>query len=119
MVNAIEPFSYIHPHKHENPDKREVFIILRGRLAAIFFNEKGEVSEHFILDNKGKNYGVEIPPRTWHTFISLESGTVVYELKDGPYFPLNDKNFAPWAPRENDPKCRDYIKKLCEELSII
>ena len=36
MLNAIEPGSYIQPHKHENPDQREVFLLLKGKLAVVF-----------------------------------------------------------------------------------
>ena len=93
LLNAIEPGSYIQPHKHENPDKREVFLLLKGKLAVVFFDDKGEINDHVVLDGKN-NYAVEIAPSVWHTIISLETGTVAYEVKDGPYSPANDKNFA-------------------------
>ncbi|MCD6090895.1 MAG: WbuC family cupin fold metalloprotein, partial [Bacteroidales bacterium] len=32
MLNAMEPGTYIRPHKHENPDKVEAFFALRGRI---------------------------------------------------------------------------------------
>ena len=38
MVNAILPGSYIAPHKHEDPDKVELFSILRGRVAVLRFS---------------------------------------------------------------------------------
>jgi len=76
MLNAFEPGTYIQPHKHENPDKREVFIVLRGSL------------------------------------VVLETGSVVYEVKDGPYFPISDKNFGSWAPKEGDAGCDEYLKNL-------
>lgn len=118
MINAIEPFSYIQPHKHENPDKREVFIVLKGKIAAIFFDDAGEITEHVILDPETGNYGVEIPAGTWHTIISLESGTVVYEVKDGPYQPMDDKNFAAWAPRETDESTEEYLNDICSRLQL-
>lgn len=39
MLNAFEPGTYIQPHKHENPDKREVFIVLRGSLLMVLFDD--------------------------------------------------------------------------------
>jgi len=115
MLNAFEPGTYVQPHKHENPDKREVFILLRGKLVVIFFDDLGNVTEHVLLDQEKGNYAVEIPERTWHTVISLEKQTVVYEIKDGPYLLLNDKNFASWAPKEGDVKCEEYLKKLTDQ----
>jgi len=115
MLNAVEPGSYVQPHKHENPDKREVFLLLRGKMAVVFFDNEGNITEHVILDNE-KHFGVEIPPSVWHTIIALKPGTVVYEIKDGPYFPADDKNFANWAPREGDTECMDYMNEILKEL---
>ena len=59
-----------------------------------------------------ENYGVKIPPSVWHTIISLKSGTIVYEIKDGPYFPADDKNVAEWAPKEGDADCETYLNRI-------
>ena len=118
MLNAIEPGSYIQPHKPENPDKREVFLLLTGKLLVVFFDNSGNISEHVILDNK-ENFGVEIPPAVWHTIIALEPGTIVYEVKDGPYSVSDDKNFARWAPKEGDEDCDDYLNNLLSKLNLL
>ncbi len=114
MVNAIEPGTYIPPHKHEKPDKIEAFIILRGRAACLNFNDKGEITEVHVLDGDGPQYAVDIPPRTWHTFISLKPGTALFEVVQGPYKKENHKNLAPWAPKEDEG--RDYLKDLEKEI---
>lgn len=119
MLNAVEPWSYIQPHKHEKPDKREVFLLLKGRMAVVFFNDRGDITSYSILDiNKG-NFGIEIPAGQWHTIISLVSGTVVYEIKDGPYKQEDDKNFASWAPKEGHQDCQEYLRNLMIELDLI
>jgi cupin fold WbuC family metalloprotein len=118
MLNAMEPDTYVQPHKHQNPDKREAFIVLRGSFLIVEFNEAGQITDHVILGNQYENYGLEIPPRTYHTLISLEEGSVIYELKDGPYIQQTDKIFAPWAPTEGSPSCQAYNKKLLEQLEI-
>ena len=118
MLNAMEPDTYFQPHKHENPDKAEVFFVLRGKILIVEFDEKGNIIDYIVLDSKEGNYGVEIPPRTYHTIISLEEGTVAYEVKDGPYNPIDDKNFASWAPKEGDNNAWDYNKKLLHKLKI-
>ena len=118
MLNAMEPGTYIRPHKHEDPDKREAFFALRGTLCLIEFYDSGEVKDYTILNAGERNYGAEIAEKTWHSIISLESGSVAYEVKDGPYDPMNDKNFAPWAPEENSPGAMDYLKNLIQTLGL-
>ncbi|MFY9153476.1 MAG: WbuC family cupin fold metalloprotein [Prolixibacteraceae bacterium] len=112
MLNAFEPGTYIQPHKHEHPDKREVFIILKGKLVVSFFDDQGKLTGFVLLDPENGNFAVEIPPGTWHNVFSLEQGTVVYEIKDGPYNQIGDKNFASWAPKEGDTGCAEYLEKL-------
>jgi cupin fold WbuC family metalloprotein len=116
MLHAMEPETYVQPHKHENPDKREAFIILRGKVAVVEFDDAGNIREHIILDPLTGNYGAEIQPRTWHCLIVLEKGSLVYEVKDGPYDPSDDKFFASWAPAEGDPGTSAYRKKLLSQI---
>lgn len=118
MLNTIEPESYCRPHKHSNPPKREVFIILKGKAVVIEFDDNGEVVDKIILKPETGEFGVEIPPHKWHTIISLESGTIVYECKDGPYVPLTDKDFATWAPKEGDTYTTEYNSNLLKQLKL-
>jgi cupin fold WbuC family metalloprotein len=118
MLNALEPGTYVHPHKHENPDKVEAFIILAGKLLVLEFDDNGKIIQHTVLSLSDKCYGVEIPARTWHSIIALESGTVVYEVKNGPYSPIDDKNFAPWAPKEGDSACESFNLHLIKQCGL-
>lgn len=116
LLNAMQPDTYVQPHKHESPDKREVFILLTGKALVVTFNNNGEIEEHFILSRELGNFGVEIPEKEWHTVIVLEEDTVVYEVKDGPYSPVDDKNFAEWAPKEGDPNCQVFNEKILDAI---
>ncbi|MCX6281086.1 MAG: WbuC family cupin fold metalloprotein [Bacteroidetes bacterium] len=118
LLNAMEPLSYIQPHKHEDPDKREVFFALRGRILVVEFDNEGNIMEHIVLDPAMGSFGVEIPEKTFHTIVSLETGTVAYEFKDGPYSPVDDKNFASWAPAEGSPEAMAYLENLIRKLNI-
>jgi cupin fold WbuC family metalloprotein len=118
MLNAMEPGTYVAPHKHQEPDKREAFLILRGRLLVVEFTETGQVSDWLVLAPALGNFGVEIPPRTYHTLAALEPGTVLYELKDGPYDAATDKVFAPWAPAEGAPEADTYLAALLRQLGL-
>ena len=118
MINAIEPYSYIQPHKHENPDKREVFFILKGKILVVEFDNDGKITEHIVLEAKTENVAVEIPEATWHCIISLAKGSVTYEAKDGPYNPENDKIFAPWAPKEGEESSKCFIDDILQKLNL-
>jgi cupin fold WbuC family metalloprotein len=117
MLHAMEPETYVQPHKHENPDKREAFIILKGKVAVVEFDNEGNIREHIILDPVTGNYGAEIQPRTWHCLIALEKGSLVYEVKDGPYDPSDDKFFASWAPAEGDAGTENYKNALLAQMN--
>ncbi len=118
MINAFEPNTYVRPHRHKNPDKREVFVILRGRLLVMFFKDDGQITEHVILDSAKGQYAVEIAANEWHSATGLEPGTVVYEIKDGPYIQAMDKTFAPWAPAEDAAEAGGYLHTCLQELGI-
>jgi cupin fold WbuC family metalloprotein len=118
MLNAFEPGTYVRPHKHESPDKWEVFIVLSGRALVVCFDEAGAIINHAILDGTQGVYGVEIAAREWHAVLSLIPGTVLYEVKPGPYAPIDDKNFAPWAPAEGSPEASTYLSSLLYNLRI-
>jgi len=118
MLNVMEPGTYIQPHKHQDPDKREFFLILKGKLAVIEYTENGEISDTRILSSDGENYGVEIAPRIYHSLVVLKKNTVIFECKDGPYNSQTDKKFAPWAPAEGDAEVNAYLKKLLKRLNL-
>lgn len=118
MLNALEPGTYVRPHKHEAPDKWEVFIALTGRALVLRFDDAGAILEGIILDPTHGVYGIEIAPREWHTIVALSPGTVVYELKPGPYVPLDDKNFAPWAPKEGASEVTPYLNSLLDHYCL-
>ncbi|MDZ7742031.1 MAG: WbuC family cupin fold metalloprotein [Bacteroidota bacterium] len=118
MLNALEPDTYIQPHKHESPHKREAFFVLRGRIAVVEFDDDGRVTDHIILDPGEGRYGAEVAACTWHVIISLEPGSVAYEVKDGPYDPENDKVFAPWAPAEGEKEAPAFNQRLIEQLKL-
>jgi cupin fold WbuC family metalloprotein len=115
FINALEPGTYIRPHKHENPDKAEMLIILKGRVLIIEFNENGEVSDYFVLDFEKGNKGAEISPKVWHTFIALQEGSAVYELKEGPFIGT-DKIFAEWSPEEGTSEAHDFNTRILRTL---
>lgn len=112
MINCGYPDSYVRPHKHENPDKIELFGILKGKVAVVSYNNSGTVNELVVLSSDNVRV-VEIPPKVWHNIIFLSySGAAVYEIIDGEYDPKNHKTFAKWAPEEGTKESRRYLEDL-------
>jgi cupin fold WbuC family metalloprotein len=111
FFNAIEPESYVRPHRHLEPPKNECFIVLRGKFLLILFSNTGAIMDVILLE-PDKHLGVDIQPGVWHTIMSLESGSVFFEVKDGPYIQSTDKDFAPWAPDEKSLEAQEYWNKL-------
>ncbi len=106
FLNAIEPGSYVRPHRHRSPLRWELFTALTGLAAVLLFDDDGTVLERTEIAAGGPVHAVEIPAGAWHTIAALESGTVLFEFKQGPYVPVTEKDFAPWAPAEGEPGCR-------------
>lgn len=112
LLNAAEPGTYIAPHRHLAPSKDESLVILRGRMGFVLFNDDGAIASTALLSSGGDCYGVDIPHGTWHTFVALETGTVIFEAKAGPYLPLATAERAPWAPSESDAQAGEYLARL-------
>ncbi|MDH3638277.1 MAG: WbuC family cupin fold metalloprotein [Gammaproteobacteria bacterium] len=100
LCNAFEPGTYVRPHRHAQEERWELFVVLRGAATLLIFDDRGTVLQRMEIDAGGPTLGVEIPPRTWHAIASRAPGTVLFEVKPGPYSQSDDKEFAGWAPDE-------------------
>lgn len=101
---AIEPGSYIRPHRHAEQGKWEFFVILQGAAVILLFDQNGMVTKRITLDSNGPVHGAEIAENCWHTLAALAKDTVLLEIKPGPYQPLAAADFASWAPAEGTPE---------------
>ena len=88
MLNAIEPGSPLPIHRHQKSS--ETVVCLRGHLREIFYNDKGEVTDVIDLAPNSDCVALNIAIGQWHTVEVLESGTVIMEVKDGAYEPLQE-----------------------------
>jgi cupin fold WbuC family metalloprotein len=116
LFNAVEPGSYIRPHRHLDPNKDETFVIARGALAVVLFDENGAILDSTVLTLGGPSIAVDIPNGSFHTAISLASGTVFFEAKAGPYLPLTSDEIAMWAPAEDAQDAPAFLARLTASL---
>ncbi|MFM7140346.1 MAG: WbuC family cupin fold metalloprotein [Alphaproteobacteria bacterium] len=112
LLNAIEPGSYIAPHRHADPDKDESILVVRGRVVIAFFDDEGRETSRTTLSASGPTFGVDVPHGTFHTLWALDPGSAFFEAKAGPYRPLTPEERAPWAPAENDPGAAAWLRRL-------
>ena len=85
FLNAVEPGTVVPIPRH--PTKDESFVILRGKVRVTTHNDDGSIIEDVVLSQESGNYGVDIPKNVWHKLESLESGSVIFECKEGPFVP--------------------------------
>ena len=90
LLNALEPETVLPVHRHSHT--AETYIVLRGSIRVMFYNDAKLLTAEFLIDPKEKEYGIHIPAGQWHTLEVLESGTVIFEVKDGPYAPLQPED---------------------------
>ncbi|MGF1615444.1 MAG: WbuC family cupin fold metalloprotein [Gammaproteobacteria bacterium] len=108
FCNAMEPGTYVRPHRHQLFGRWELFLAITGAALVVTFGHDGSLLTRTVIGVDGPHYGLEIPVGVWHTVVSLRSGTVLFEVKPGPYAPLTDKDFAPWAPAEGESACTRF-----------
>ncbi len=120
MLNALIVGTYVRPHRHADKHQSEGFILLRGKLALLIFDEEGTVdlTNSLVLSPADGIYGMDIPPLIWHTLVALED-SVIYEVKGHPsggYVGARDKSFAQWSPPEGAAEAVPYLAQL-EQVS--
>ena len=90
VLNAIEPGTELPIHRHRNTS--ESCVILRGIAEEIFYDDNGNITERIKMQAGSDYVGVNIEKGRWHKIVSLESGTVIFEAKDGPYEPVSPED---------------------------
>ena len=87
MLNALQPGTILPIHRH--PFTTETLVMVRGCVCQKFYNSKGEVTDTFVLKAGGDCSALQIPAGQFHSLECLESDTVIFEAKDGPYMPVS------------------------------
>ena len=91
MLNAVEPGTVMPIHRHKKSS--ETIACLRGRFVIELYDEFERICTDAIeLTPNGQVVAINIPIGQWHSLLSLESGTVPVESKDGPWEPLGPED---------------------------
>ena len=109
IIIALLRNTYIQPHSHSSPHQWESFVVLKGSVRLVTFNNSGIVS---FIKNLKQGDIIELKPKTIHTLLSLSEVSVVYEIKEGPFFEEDAKEIVAWAPDENSTESNEFLRKL-------
>ena len=88
MLNALEPGTVLPIHRHRGSS--EVVVILRGSATQYFYDDAGALTETITIKAGSDCPGMVVEKGRWHRLESLETGTVIFECKDGAYEPIAD-----------------------------
>ena len=90
MLNALEPGTVMPIHRHRNSS--ETMIVIKGSLKEYFYDDQGNVTGEWVCAPNSDCIGINVPAGQWHNLECLESGTVLFESKDGAWEPLGDED---------------------------
>ena len=103
FLNVLQPGTYVRPHRHRRDGSGtgfECFLVLQGATGLLLFNADGEIQQQLHLSAAGPTHGIEVEEDQFHTLVALEADSVIFELKQGPYQPAQDKDFLNGFPQE-------------------
>ncbi len=124
LFNAIGIDSYIRPHRHSIDPKDECLIAVRGRMVLLVFDDIGQVKQIIRFGaqtneaQQAISVGVNLPAGVWHTVIAEVPGSILFEVKSGPFNSEQAKEYALWAPEENTPEAAEYLMELKRRVPV-
>jgi len=110
LLVAAKIDTYFRPHRHET--KWECALVIQGSFDLYLFDDEGIITRKLRLGRSGEALGFEIPARTWHGWVPVDDDGVFFEVKEGPYDPLQGTTFASWAPPEGDAAVPVFLARL-------
>ncbi|HLZ03200.1 MAG TPA: WbuC family cupin fold metalloprotein [Bradyrhizobium sp.] len=119
MIIAIDPSSYIRPHKH--PGKSEAFHIIEGEVDIVVFDDEGEISRVVALGEpgSGRSFYYRMSKPFFHTLIIRSDMLIVHEITNGPFRPQGTV-FADFAPEDSEPdKAAAYQAELVRRVAAL
>lgn len=97
LAISMEPETYVRPHRH--PQTWELYLPLRGAFKVVLFDDAGSVTDCIQIGERGL-VAYELPANTWHSVLSLQAGSIIFEVKEGPYIQPSTADVAAWSPAE-------------------
>jgi cupin fold WbuC family metalloprotein len=102
--------SYFRPHQH--PERWELAVVIRGLFDVLVFDDTSRVMERVSIGPGAEVIAFEMPPNTWHSWVTMIDRSVFFETKQGPYSALTAGDFAGWSPEEGTPQVSGFLARL-------
>ena len=77
---------------HRHKETSETVVLLRGKVRWIYYDDNGNETENILVDANGDVCGISVPKGQWHSLVWLESGSVIFESKNGMWEPLREED---------------------------
>lgn len=90
ILNAVEPGTVLPIHRHRS--STETVVVLRGKVVQYYYDDNGNKTASFELAPNTSQVAMSVPVGQWHALESLESGSVIFEAKDGAYQPISEED---------------------------
>lgn len=87
MLNALEPGTIVPIHRHRF--STETVAVLRGCVRQKYYNDEGELIRAIVINAGSSCPFYVVPQGMWHCTECLETGTIIFESKDGRYEPMD------------------------------
>jgi cupin fold WbuC family metalloprotein len=116
MIIAIEPASYLRPHRH--PGKSEAFHIIEGKVDVVVFRDDGEIAQIVSLAEKGgaRPFYYRMSEPLFHTLLVGSDLLIMHEITNGPFRPEGTA-YAEFAPAEGEPAADAYQAELLARVA--
>jgi len=109
---ALTKGTYVRPHHHPQSNKWELMLVLKGQVNLTTFSPEGIILEKSLVGEGESLSGIELQQNTWHTVFPVTDEAIMLEVKEGPYTPTQESDFAPWSPVEGEPQAADFLHWL-------
>jgi cupin fold WbuC family metalloprotein len=108
---AMQPDTYLRPHRHPEAHKWEFFVVLEGRIDLLVFSDEGKLLQREEMSRE-QTRALEVPPGSWHAYVCMQADTLALEIKEGAYLPTRQQDFAPWSPAENTEPAVAFLERM-------
>ena len=118
LLNALEPGTYVQPHRHLSAEKDETLVVVAGKIGVLIFDELGAVMQSIVLQPGTEHFGIHIPVATFHSMVALAPGSVFFEAKAGPYVAIAEQERGSWAPAESESNAQAYLQSMLAHFAV-
>ncbi len=108
------------PTATSTPRKDEYFLVLKGEILPVEFDDSGHLIDFFLMNPLLGNFGCEVKAGVWHTVIPLAPGSIIYEFKEGAFVPVLPENIASRASNADDKEAATWwTQRVMDEIDSL